>query len=105
TTTTTTRTTVTTTTSATPAGIQVPPLTGEEYEDAARVLAELGLEPEREDVVSDAVPAGHVVGTSPTAGTRVSPGDTIIVFVARGAETAEPTATPTGTPTATATAP
>jgi beta-lactam-binding protein with PASTA domain len=76
----------------------VPPLTGQTYEDAARALAELGLEPQREDVVSDAVPPGRVIGTDPTAGTRVSPRDTIIVFVARSPE---PTATPTATATAT----
>lgn len=97
TTTTTATTPTTTTTSPTPGPIQVPPLTGETYEDAARALTELGLVPEREDVASDAVPPGHVVGTSPTAGIRVSPGDTIIVFVAR--ET-QPTATPTPTETA-----
>lgn len=110
TTTTTTTTTAprTTTTSATPSptAIQVPPLTGETYEEAERVLTELGLRPEREDVVSDAVPPGRVLATNPTAGVRVSPGDTVIVYVARSAEptvTPSPTPTAVGTPTPTAT--
>ena len=104
TTTTTTRPTATTPATATPTAIQVPPLTGETYEDAAEVLTELGLKPEREDVVSDAVPPGHVVGTSPTAGTRVSPGDTIIVFVAwHPTPTPPASASPTASPTTTTT--
>jgi Uncharacterized protein conserved in bacteria len=98
TTTTTTTRPPTRTPSPTPTTIMVPPLTGETYEDAERVLIELGLRPEREDVVSDAVPPGRVVGTSPTAGTRVAPGDSIIIFVARSAPT--PTATPSPTASA-----
>jgi hypothetical protein len=98
TTTTTAPRTTTTTTSAAPTAIQVPPLTGQTYEEAERVLTELGLRPVREDVVSDAVPPGRVLATNPAAGVRVAPGDTVTVFVVREAE---PTVTPSPTPTTT----
>jgi hypothetical protein len=90
----------TTTTSATPTGITVPNLVGEEYADAAQTLAGLGLEPERSDVFDPSVPAGLVVATSPTVGTSVAAGQTITVFVSRGPE---PTAAPTSTATTTGT--
>ena len=94
----------TTATSATPTGIRVPVVAGQEYEEAATTLAGLGLEPEREDVFS-AQPAGLVIGTDPTEGATLAAGDSITVYVSRGPQpTSSATSSPTASPAATATA-
>ncbi|HYI45830.1 MAG TPA: protein kinase [Actinomycetota bacterium] len=53
------------------------------YEDAQSVLEEDGLNVEIEEQESDAAP-GVVLGTDPGAGTMVSPGDTVTLFVSTG---------------------
>jgi hypothetical protein len=92
----------TTTTSPSPDGIQVPDVSGQEYEAAAQTLGGLGFEPERVDIFSDTVPEGLVIGTSPPEGSTIAAGETVRVFVSLGPEPTEgPTETSTPTPTET----
>ncbi|MFE0132897.1 Stk1 family PASTA domain-containing Ser/Thr kinase [Streptomyces sp. NPDC059037] len=68
--------------------IQVPDVTGLDYEAAAKQITDNGLTPQREDVASDSVEEGKVIQTSPAAGTKVDDGSTVTVQVAKKAEQA-----------------
>ena len=65
------------------APVEVPPLAGLTYDEAAAELAELGLTSERVDEPSDEE-AGVVFETSPAAGTEVSPDETVTLHVSTG---------------------
>lgn len=59
--------------------LEVPDVTGLPTDEAARRLGEAGLRVVTEDPVTDkTVPDGHVVRTSPAAGTRVDPADPVV---------------------------
>ncbi|MCX4665760.1 Stk1 family PASTA domain-containing Ser/Thr kinase [Streptomyces sp. NBC_01381] len=68
--------------------VQVPDVTGLDYEAAAQRITGEGLTPKREDVASDSVEEGKVIQTSPAAGTNVDDGSTVTVQVAKAAEQA-----------------
>ncbi|MEV8020654.1 Stk1 family PASTA domain-containing Ser/Thr kinase [Streptomyces sp. NPDC086554] len=68
--------------------IQVPDVTGLDYEAAEKRITGEGLVPKREDVASDSVEEGKVIQTSPAAGTNVDDGSTVTVQVAKAAEQA-----------------
>ncbi len=77
------------------AELVIPPLLGQDYEDAAAALTALGLVPQRRDVFHE-WPVGVVTGTDPGESTAVQAGATVTVFVSKGQPptTPPPTAGP-----------
>jgi serine/threonine-protein kinase len=67
-----------------PITLAVPSLEGLEKDLAFDALQDLDLKVRQRDQISEAVPAGFVIGTEPVAGTMVSPGDFITVIVSTG---------------------
>jgi beta-lactam-binding protein with PASTA domain len=67
-----------------PITLAVPSLDGLEQGIAFDTLQELDLKVRQQPQVSEALPAGFVIGTDPVAGTMVSPGDFITVIVSTG---------------------
>jgi eukaryotic-like serine/threonine-protein kinase len=65
----------------------VPDISDMAYERAAELLLEEDLEPIRSDEASSDVAEGNVIRTDPAAGTSLSPGQEVTVFVSRGQET------------------
>jgi serine/threonine-protein kinase len=59
---------------------------GKTYEEAAPAFEKAGLVPQREDVFSDDVEKGKIVGTDPPAGSKVEKGSTVKVLVSKGKE-------------------
>jgi beta-lactam-binding protein with PASTA domain/serine/threonine protein kinase len=59
---------------------------GKTYEEAAPNFEAAGLVPQRQDVFSDDVDAGKIVGTDPPAGSEVPKGSTVKILVSKGKE-------------------
>ena len=64
--------------------VDVPNVTGQLYADGAQVLEDDKLVPQKFTEVNDTVPQGAIIRTDPEAGTTVSPGLTIKVYVSLG---------------------
>ncbi|MFE9786601.1 Stk1 family PASTA domain-containing Ser/Thr kinase [Nocardia salmonicida] len=62
----------------------VPPIAGMDSERAVAVLQEAGFETELRQKASDTIPVGGVVGTDPSAGSRVTKSSTIAVLISNG---------------------
>jgi serine/threonine-protein kinase len=87
--------------------IKVPDVAGKSEADARRMLTDAGFSDGQiisQDVESDAVPEGSVVGTEPSAGSAVGAGQDIILKIAVPVPTEPTTSAPTS-PTGTSTAP
>ncbi len=69
--------------------VAVPDVAGESYNEAAETLADARVEPRRAGELSATVPEGSVIRTAPGAGVRVSPGDTVTVYVSLGSAPAD----------------
>jgi serine/threonine-protein kinase len=65
----------------------VPDVATMTYDRAAVLLQEAELVPRREDVTDDTIAAGNVVGTDPAAGSSVTKGQAVTIFVSAGKET------------------
>ncbi len=63
---------------------RVVPEVGGSYDNAAAALAGVQLKAQKEEVFSDTVPAGEVVGTVPAAGASVERDDVVTVQVSKG---------------------
>ena len=68
----------------TPVSIAVPALDGLEKDLAFVTLQELNLKVRQRDQISDALPAGLIIGTDPASGTLMQPGDFVTVIVSTG---------------------
>lgn len=64
--------------------IAVPDVAGRSFAEAQQVLAEQSLQAVQSDVYDLDVPAGVVVGTDPSAGSRLDQGATVTVLVSLG---------------------
>ncbi|MFC4374364.1 Stk1 family PASTA domain-containing Ser/Thr kinase [Nocardia halotolerans] len=62
----------------------VPPIAGMDSERAVAVLEEAGFETVLRQKASDTIPVGGVVGTEPTAGSRVTKSSTVAVLISNG---------------------
>ncbi len=62
----------------------VPPIAGMDSERAVAVLQEAGFETVLRNRASDTIPVGGVVGTDPSAGSRVTKSSTIAVLISNG---------------------
>lgn len=62
----------------------VPPIAGMDSERAVAVLQEAGFDTELRQKASDTIPVGGVVGTDPSAGSRVTKSSTIAVLISNG---------------------
>jgi len=69
-----------------PAPIAVPDVAGKTFDVAAQTLSAQGFTAARADVFSDSVPAGQVVGTDPSAGSKIARGSKVAVSVSKGPE-------------------
>ena len=69
-----------------PEPIAVPDMSGKTFDEAAAELREHGFVPVREDVFSDNVAVGTVVGTRPAAGDRAQPRSRVTLRVSKGPE-------------------
>jgi serine/threonine-protein kinase len=67
-----------------PAGVTVPDVRGSQGTVAASLLQALGLAAVVQPVFDDVVRPGEVVATSPAAGNRARPGETVTVLVSQG---------------------
>ena len=67
-----------------PVQVQVPNVVGQQYDNVAVTLKTLKLTPRRSGVESTTVPRGQVMRIDPAAGTVVSTGATVTVFVSEG---------------------
>ncbi|MCT2042099.1 Stk1 family PASTA domain-containing Ser/Thr kinase [Pseudoclavibacter alba] len=66
------------------AGVQVPDVTGQTWEEAEATLTGLGLVPQRESVTSETAPPNTVTETKPGAGLNVPRNQVITVLVSTG---------------------
>ncbi len=66
--------------------ITLPDLTMYEYREAEQSLRDLGLVVEKEQVYHDTIEIGYVVTTEPNMGTVMSNGDTVKLYISKGAE-------------------
>ena len=66
------------------AAVTVPDVKGMTWEEAEDALDDLGLEPQRVDVIDDVVPENEVISSNPESGITVSPGFDIRVSVSIG---------------------
>jgi serine/threonine-protein kinase len=64
--------------------VQIPAVAGQTYNQAAATLTQAGFSPSQSSQFSSTVPAGQVIGTSPTAGTFQQKGTTVTVYVSLG---------------------
>ncbi len=64
--------------------VTIPSLVGQDPATAGSKLAALGLSVTQQDVSSSSIQSGRVTGTNPAAGTPVSVGTTVTVFVSTG---------------------
>lgn len=79
--------TVDVTVSGGPQQVPTPDLhTAKSFADAQAQLAAVGLSATEQDQFNDAAAKGQVIGTNPPAGTLVTKGTAIVVFVSRGAD-------------------
>jgi eukaryotic-like serine/threonine-protein kinase len=68
--------------------VPVPTVAGDaSYTQAAGSLQAVGLQATEVQTFSTSVPAGHVIGTTPAAGTTVTVGSTVKVVVSKGPQT------------------
>ena len=67
-----------------PGQVAVPDVVSDRQGDAKRKLKALGLKTSTRQQTSDSVPAGTVIETRPSAGTKVDPGSTVTVVVSSG---------------------
>lgn len=65
--------------------IEVPDLVGQQYEEGAQELIDLGLEPVPFTESTPDIPEGQILRTEPPAGIAVGPGQDIEVYVSSGA--------------------
>ncbi|MGV8885799.1 MAG: Stk1 family PASTA domain-containing Ser/Thr kinase [Microbacteriaceae bacterium] len=63
---------------------KVPDVSSKTWEEAAVILSDLGLDPQRVNKVDDTVEDGAVISTDPPAGVTVPPGSSINVYVSEG---------------------
>lgn len=75
---------ITVTISAGSDSVEVPNLVNKEYRVAREALDTLGLLVDPEYQPSDTVTDGYVISTTPTAGTSLSPGDTVHLVISTG---------------------
>jgi beta-lactam-binding protein with PASTA domain len=64
--------------------IDVPNVVGQTYTDGSALLIDSNLEPQKITEASDSVPEGVIIRTDPEAGTTVSPGLQVKVYVSIG---------------------
>lgn len=64
-------------------------LIGMEYEEVLATLTSLGLTVDKETMIHDEIPQGHVINTNPEAGRTVKVNTAIRVFVSEGKEKVE----------------
>ena len=64
--------------------VVVPDVSGKTAADAQTDLETAGFTVAIEEQASDAVEAGHVIGTNPVAGTEVAPDTTVVIIVSTG---------------------
>src|SRR5207247_1116484 len=76
-------TTVTTTTTISPATVAVPDVVGKQASVAVPLLRGKGLEVDKAGVASRR-PTGVVIAQSPSSGTRIAKGSTVLIHVSRG---------------------
>ncbi|MEU8894323.1 Stk1 family PASTA domain-containing Ser/Thr kinase [Nocardia sp. NPDC048505] len=62
----------------------VPPVAGLSSEQATAALQDAGFSTETRDKASDTIPVGGVVGTDPSAGSKVTKGSTVAVLISSG---------------------
>lgn len=62
-------------------------LAGKEFSEATEVVESSGLNPEKQEVFDDSIPAGTVIGSEPVGGTELSPDSTVTLVVSKGVET------------------
>jgi serine/threonine-protein kinase len=67
----------------------VPSLVDRLYDDAVKVLTDLGFTTARQEVFSDKVKAGNVVATTPSTPAALEPGSQVTVVVSKGPEQVE----------------
>jgi len=64
--------------------IEIPAVAGQTWEDGSALLTGLKLTPQRFSAISNDVAEGDIIETDPAAGTNVSPGQIIRVYVSSG---------------------
>jgi serine/threonine-protein kinase len=82
-------TTVTLVVSDGPKPVPVPDVAGKTYDEAVAILAAARLGAAREDVFSDAVAAGVVIGTKPAVGEPAARDSVVTIVVSKGPEMVE----------------
>lgn len=65
-------------------GVDVPDVRGKSQADAVATMQFVTLVPTVSEAASDTVPAGNVIATEPSAGTRVQKGSSITIIVSSG---------------------
>jgi serine/threonine-protein kinase len=66
------------------AQVNVPDVVGRSYDEASKLLVDLGFKVVRSDAFSDTTPKDGVVSSNPSAGKRVDKGSTVTVTVSKG---------------------
>jgi serine/threonine-protein kinase len=69
-----------------PAPVTVPNVAKKSYADAAAAIQAVRLVPQRSDQYNDTVPAGQVIGTNPTAGSKAPRDSAVVVIVSKGTD-------------------
>jgi serine/threonine-protein kinase len=69
-----------------PAPVPVPDVTGQTLDAASQALSAAGFSVTHDDVFSDTIPIGKVVGTDPAAGQGANRGSQVAVHVSKGPE-------------------
>lgn len=64
----------------------IPSLVEKPYDEAAKILEDLGFEPKKEEAFDDKVPEGAVITTRPPPDEAVQPGTEVVVVVSKGPE-------------------
>lgn len=67
--------------------IEMQSVTGMEYDAAAKLLKEQGLKVEKQTESSDSVSEGNVIRQTPTSGSKLNSGDTVVLYVSSGSDT------------------
>ncbi len=75
----------------------------EKAEDAQKALVDAGFQVNVIEQVSDSTEKGKVIAQEPAAGSTISKGGLVTIYVSKGSAEEEPTETETPTPTATST--
>lgn len=66
--------------------IEIPDVSGMDYDSAVATLKELGFNTDRENRWSDTVAKRYVISTNPDAGEELAEGSTVVLIVSRGSE-------------------